>query len=233
MSARHTKIARDGSMVEALLSAYRRGMFPMADTLSGLIRWYSPDPRAVIPIAQPAGAPGGLHLGRSLRARVRRAPFTITSDSAFARVIRACAARRPGQTRGETWIDDRIIEAYIALHQAGHAHSVEAWTPAAEGQRPRLVGGLYGVHIGSAFFGESMFCRPERGGTDASKVCLVHLVHHLRERGFILLDTQFSNPHMDRFGIVEIPRQDYLNRLEEAIEKPAAWSPWTTTPPLG
>lgn len=217
----------DAAMVDALLSAYRTGLFPMADPESGLIKWFSPDPRALLPIDAAPGSPGGLRVSRSLRATVRRAPFLITTNQAFTRVIRACAAPRSGQRHEESWIDTRIIDAYGLLHNAGHAHSVEAWLPDDTGTQATLVGGLYGVHLGAVFFGESMFSRPDLGGTDASKVCLVHLVCHLRQRGFVLLDTQFSNPHMEQFGIVELPRKQYLRRLAAGVDLACEWGLWT------
>jgi leucyl/phenylalanyl-tRNA--protein transferase len=129
--------------------------------------------------------------------------------------MRACA--KPRSRDDLPWIDDRLITAYAGLHRLGHAHSVEAsW----EGT---LVGGLYGVQIGAAFFGESMFVFPNLGGTNASKICLVHLVGHMRRRGFTLLDTQFVNPHLRQFGCIEIPRAEYLHRLADAVARPVTW----------
>lgn len=202
-----------------LLDAYRAGVFPMPEP-GGPVRWYDPDPRGIIPIepGDPAGAP---RVSRSLRQRVRSGRFGVTADTAFERVVRACAEARPGQTGLECWIDDRIVAAYTRLHELGHAHSVEAWAPADAGRA--LVGGLYGVAIGGLFAGESMFSRPELGGTDASKVCLVHLAAHLRRRGFVLLDTQFWTPHLGSLGAVEIARDAYRERLARAVELDAAW----------
>lgn len=229
--------AHDRELADALLRAYRAGVFPMAQTRRdgspGAIRWYSPDPRGVIPLEGAAQ-----RLPRSLAQRVRSERFDIRADTDFEGVIRACAAPRAGEPG--TWIDERIVCAYTALHRAGHAHSVEAWLPdgAATGagrasagpgaslSGPALVGGLYGVRIGGAFFGESMFCRPGLGGTDASKVCLAHLIHHLRRRGFVLLDTQWCTPHLERFGCVEVPRREYLRRLGDAVDRACAWSPF-------
>lgn len=191
-----------------LLSAYRRGWFPMSDPRTGWIEWYSPDPRAVFPL-------DAFHVPRSLAREVRRRRLEIRSDSAFEEVMRACAGPR-GDDNG-CWIDQRMIEAYVALHRIGHAHSVEAWL---EG---RLVGGLYGVQIGGAFFGESMFTRPDAGGSNASKVCLVHLVGWMRYRDMALLDTQFRTAHLDQFGCVEIRRRRYLARLAAAIGGDASW----------
>jgi len=177
-----------------VLRAYARGLFPMAESRSGPIAWYSPDPRAVIPLQ-------GFHISRSLRRKIRKGVFDIRVDTAFGQVIRTCAERE------ETWISDAVIRAYTALHQRGHAHSVEAW------REGRLVGGLYGISIRAAFFGESMFSLE----SDASKVTLAALVGHLRRRGFVLLDTQFMNEHVRQFGAIEIPRSEYLNILASAI----------------
>ena len=202
---------------ELLLRAYARGIFPMADPGTGSIDWYSPDPRAVIPL-------DAFHVPRSVQRVARSGAFEIRSDSEFEAVIRACAEPRPG--RKQTWLNERLIRPYVELHRNGFAHSVEAWR---DGQ---LVGGLYGVHVGGAFFGESMFSRPETGGRDASKVCLVRLVEWLRAGRFHLLDTQFKTPHLARFGCVEIPRGEYLERLEQALERRGRW-PHEPPPPQG
>ncbi|MHC4414635.1 MAG: leucyl/phenylalanyl-tRNA--protein transferase [Planctomycetota bacterium] len=194
-----------GSM---LLWAYRRGWFPMANPLTGEIEWFSPDPRAIIPLK-------GFHAPKNLRREVRRGRFEVRCDTAFEAVMRACAL--PRRADDLSWIDHRMIDAYLGLHWAGHAHSLEAWL------NDRLVGGLYGVHVGGAFFGESMFSRPERGGTNASKVCLVHLVRWLQHRGFGLLDTQFRTEHLDQFGCVEIERGRYLEMLAEAVGRDLPW----------
>jgi len=174
--------------------------------------------------------PGGIRVTRSLRQRVRSGRFTVTTDRAFDRVIRACARddRELPPDEG-VWIDHRIVEAYTQLHALGHAHSVEAWLPGEDGE-PVLVGGLYGVHLRGLFAGESMFSHPELGGTDASKACLVHLVAHLRRRGFTLLDTQFLNPHLERLGAVEIPRDEYQRRLETAMGARTGWLPFEPAP---
>jgi leucyl/phenylalanyl-tRNA--protein transferase len=177
-----------------LLAAYREGVFPMADPQSGEISWFSPDPRAVIPLAE-------FTVPRSLRQLIHRRTFEIRVDTAFAEVMRSCAGRE------ETWISGEIITAYTALHVHGYAHSVEAWRDSV------LAGGLYGVSIGGAFFGESMFSR-ESG---ASKVALASLVERLRMHGFHLLDTQYLTPHLAQFGAVEIPRAEYLLQLEKAL----------------
>lgn len=193
---------------ELLLRAYARGIFPMADPRTGAIDYYSPDPRAVIPLE-------GFHVPRSVARVAKAGTFEIRTDSAFESVIRACSERRPD--RRETWLDERLIRAYLELAEHGFAHSVEAW------REGRLVGGLYGVHLGAAFFGESMFSRPEAGGRDSSKVCLVTLVDWLRAGAFHLLDTQFRTPHLARFGCVEIERESYLERLEEALARSGRW----------
>jgi leucyl/phenylalanyl-tRNA--protein transferase len=197
-------------MCEAILGAYREGWFPMADPRRGVIEWVQPEVRGLIPLDG-----GKAHFARSLRQRVRSGRFEMRVDSAVERVIRACAEPRPG--RDETWIDETIVRAYSALHARGIVHSVEAW------RGGELVGGLYGVAIGGAFFGESMFSRPESGGTDSSKVCLVHLVHHLRRGGYVLLDAQFWNPHLEQFGCEGVPRSQYLVRLRAALETEAHW----------
>lgn len=193
---------------ELLLRVYARGIFPMVDPSTGTIGYYSPDPRGVIPLDR-------FHVPKSLARVLAKNVFELHTDTVFERVIRACSEARPG--RRETWLDERLIEAYVELHAHGFAHSVEAW------REGRLVGGLYGVQIGAAFFGESMFSRPETGGTDASKVCLVKLVEKLRSGGFTLLDAQFATAHLARFGCVEIPRERYLALLEVAIARQAVW----------
>jgi len=193
---------------ELLLRAYARGIFPMADPREGSLGYYSPDPRAVLPLDD-------FHVPRSLARVARSGVFEVRSDTAFERVIRACA--EPRADRPESWLDERLIEPYLELFARGFAHSVEAWRDGA------LVGGLYGVHLGAAFFGESMFSRPEAGGRDASKVCLVALVERLRRGGFRLLDTQFRTPHLARFGCVELPRERYLELLDDALGRHGRW----------
>ncbi|MBI1367630.1 MAG: leucyl/phenylalanyl-tRNA--protein transferase [Planctomycetes bacterium] len=188
---------------QLLVAAYCQGVFPMARSRHAPgVEWFSPDPRAVLPLDR-------FKCPRTLRQAVERRLFDIRHDTAFADVITACSHKRPGHP--ETWINRQIIESFIELHELGVAHSVEAWR---DGQ---LVGGLYGVAIGGAFCGESMFHRPDLGGTNASKVCLAHLVAHMKSRGFILLDVQMNSDHMRRFGTVEIPRKEYLRRLTDAI----------------
>lgn len=193
---------------DMLMWTYARGIFPMADPRRGEIGWFSPDPRGIIPLE-------AFHVPKNLAREVRKGGFDIRADTAFEEVMRACAA--PRHDDNLSWINDRLIVAYVDLHRRGHAHSVEAWR---DGQ---LVGGLYGVSLGAAFFGESMFSRPRRGGTNASKVCLVHLVRWLRHRRFTLLDTQYWNPHLDQFGCVEIPAGRYLSMLQSAVRAPVSW----------
>lgn len=208
--------------VEHLLSLYRQGWFPMNEEWEdgkAETRWVQPNTRGIIPIEAER-----FHIPSTLRAKVRGGKFEITSDQAFARVIHECG--QPAKGREETWLDDEIVAAFLLLHKAGHAHSIEAWS-IHEGQRT-LVGGLYGLALGRVFCGESMFSRPALGGTDASKVCLVHLVRHLRRRGFVLLDSQLSNEHLAQFGCHEIPRERYLEVLKyhAAPDAGMEWEPW-------
>ena len=190
---------------ETLLSAYAQGAFPMGDR-DGQIRFYTADPRGVIPLSPPEA----FHVTGTLAQLVRRRKFDVRVNHDFEATMRACMENRPDGS----WINDDLIAAYVALHRLGHAHSVEAWL---DGE---LAGGLYGVSLGAAFFGESMFHRR----TDASKVALVHLVQRLRERDFELLDTQATTPHLRRFGCVDMPASEYLRRLEIAIRKPRAFA---------
>jgi leucyl/phenylalanyl-tRNA---protein transferase len=182
-----------------LVSAYASGWFPMA--ADGGIRWYSPDPRGILPL-------DGVHISRRLARVARQGRFRIEVNRAFGDVIRACAADERDPEDPGSWINDEIIESYTGLHDQGIAHSVEAWLD------DRLVGGLYGVALRGAFFGESMFHRE----TDASKVALVALVERLRARGYVLLDTQWVTPHLEQFGAIEIPRADYLRRLQQSLQ---------------
>ena len=181
---------------DLLLQGYRFGVFPMAMN-DNSIEWFSPDPRAVLPLEN-------FHVPHALRRVARRKSFEITIDKAFSAVIQACAERE------DTWINRDIIDSYTRLHELGHAHSVEAW------KENTLAGGLYGVAIGGAFFGESMFHRV----TDASKIALVALVEHLRARKFVLLDTQWLTPHLQQFGGIQISRSHYLHLLRRAIDLP-------------
>ncbi len=184
---------------EVLVSAYRQGAFPMAME-SGEIAWFSPRRRGILPLE-------GFHVPHGLRRALRDAAWEVRVDTAFGEVMRACAARE------ETWIDGVILASYGELHRRGVAHSVEVWR---EGE---LAGGLYGVALGGAFFGESMFHRR----TDASKVALAALVRMLRAGGFVLLDTQWATPHLAQFGVIEVPRAEYLRRLEAALRVEARW----------
>jgi leucyl/phenylalanyl-tRNA---protein transferase len=190
---------------DLLLAAYSSGWFPMADE-SGTISWYSPDPRGVIPL-------DAFHVPSRLQRTLRRSGLQVRIDTAFHEVMRVCAeAEREGEDGG-TWISDEIIASYSALHTLGYAHSVEVRDGG------RLVGGLYGVALGGAFFGESMF----HTATDASKIALVTLIERLRARGFTLLDTQWVTPHLQQFGAIEIPRPDYLRQLEASLALEASF----------
>lgn len=196
-----------------LLDCYRRGVFPMAeDRDDPRLFLVDPDLRGVLPL-------DGFHASKSLRKTIRRAPFTVRVDTAFSRVIEQCAASAPG--RMSTWINAPILNLYSALHRIGHAHSVECW----EGDN--LVGGLYGVSLKGAFFGESMFSRR----TDASKVALAYLVARLRRGGFVLLDTQFVTEHLTTFGVQEIEREAFHSRLEAALQIDADFGDNSYCPP--
>jgi leucyl/phenylalanyl-tRNA---protein transferase len=187
---------------EGVELAYRHGIFPMADERTAEILWFRPDPRAVIPL-------DGFHVSRSLARTLRRAVFDVRVDTDFEGVMRGCADRPEG-----TWISERFVEVYGALHRAGKAHSVEAW------REGRLAGGVYGLALGGAFMAESMFHRE----TDASKVALAALTSRLRERGFILLDVQYVTPHLESLGAIEITRREYERRLERALALPCAFA---------
>ena len=185
-----------------LVRAYREGVFPMALD-DGEIGWFSPDPRGIIPLET-------FHVPGRLARVVRSGRFELRIDTAFETVMCACAEQRDDGT----WISEEIVDSYVALHRLGLAHSVETW------REDRLVGGLYGVAIGGAFFGESMFHRE----TDASKVALVSLVDRLRRGGFSLLDTQWTTSHLAQFGAVEVPRPDYLRQLAAALRRHAVFT---------
>jgi leucyl/phenylalanyl-tRNA--protein transferase len=178
---------------DVLLQGYRLGVFPMAMD-DGAIEWFSPDPRGILPL-------DAFHIPHALERVVRKRVFEIRINTSFAEVMRHCAQR------SETWINEEIIESYTRLHEMGCAHSVETWRDST------LAGGLYGVSVGGAFFGESMFHRV----TDASKVALCALVERLRERRFTLLDTQWRTPHLERFGAMEISRRQYMYLLSRAV----------------
>lgn len=186
---------------ELLLRAYATGIFPMAEEADDPeVFWVRPEKRGIIPL-------DGFHLPKSLQKTIRQGIFDIKLDSDFDGVIDGCASGTGERAR--TWINGPIRQAYKKLFEIGHCHTVEAW------HEGKLVGGLYGVTLGRAFFGESMFTRKR----DASKVCLAYLVQHLVSRGFVLLDTQFTTPHLERFGAVEVPRKKYEKLLETALDE--------------
>lgn len=192
---------------DRVLLAYRMGIFPWYSEEQPLL-WWSPDPRMVLPTAE-------LRIQRSLRKRVKRGDFRITFDTCFADVLRGCAdTERPDQDG--TWLTPELQQAFIALHQRGIAHSIEAW----EGDE--LVGGLYGLAIGRLFCGESMFARR----SDASKVAFVHLVRQLERWGFPLVDCQVHTPHLERFGAREVPRDDFLAQMRTLSRQPGRPGPW-------
>ncbi len=201
MSRRQLEVTPD-----LVIRAYAAGVFPMAESRgSDRMYWLDPAMRGVLPLD------AGFHLPRRLRRTALSDRFTVTADRDFAGAIRGCAEPAPGRT--DTWINAEIEALFLQLHRFGHAHSVETWSDG------RMVGGLYGVALGGAFFGESMFSRV----TDASKVALVHLVARLRLGGYVLCDTQFLTAHLARFGAVEIPKLIYKARLAQALEVPARW----------
>lgn len=190
--------------IHRLLEAYCCGAFPMADSRDGEVHFYTADPRAIFPLDD-------FHIPRSLAKFRRKQPFEIHHDTAFAEVMQTCAEPReksPGQ-----WINGQIIDAFCKLHELGYTHSIEAW------QDGQLVGGLYGLALGGAFFGESMFSRV----SNASKICLVETVEHLQRRGFTLFDVQFHNDHLDQFGVVEIPAEQYMAKLDAALGQQVVW----------
>jgi leucyl/phenylalanyl-tRNA--protein transferase len=188
---------------EILLRAYAAGIFPMAERRDDPeIHWVDPRRRGILPL-------DGFHISRSLRRTILRSGWRVTADTAFAATVEACA------DRDETWINDTIFALYVALHRSGHAHSIELW----EGDQ--MIGGVYGVTLGTAYFGESMFSRR----TDASKAALAHAVHRLRAGGFTLFDTQFLTPHLRSLGGIEIPRADYHRRLAAALQGKATFHP--------
>ena len=200
MSRRHFDVTPD-----LMLRAYRAGLFPMAETRRGdRLYWLDPEQRGILPL-------DGFHLPRRLRRTLTNGPFTVTADQDFPLVISLCAA--PAEGREDTWINRDIERLFTALHARGSAHSVEVRLDGV------LVGGLYGVVLGGAFFGESMFSRAR----DASKVALVHLVARLRLGGFVLLDTQFVTSHLSQFGALEVQRDAYKQMLDAATRVPARW----------
>jgi leucyl/phenylalanyl-tRNA--protein transferase len=188
-------------IIEDVLNAYKEGLFPMAEERdSPEIRWYDPVLRGQLPIQT-------LHIPDRLRRTLLKEPYTIKVNSDFKKTITSCAKKT--SNRPETWINETIIDLFHALHLAGHAHSLEAW------DEEEMVGGLYGLSIGSAFFGESMFSTKK----DASKICLVHLCARLWKSGFKILDTQFINGHLIQFGAYELSRKEYLRQLNKAVLK--------------
>lgn len=194
-----------GLTPDLLLQAYAVGLFPMAERRDDpALYWIDPEERAILPL-------DGFHLPRRLARTVRSDRFEVRCDTAFADVMRACA--EPTEDRRESWINEPILQLYTALFHRGRAHSVETWRDG------RLVGGLYGVSLGGAFFGESMFSRE----TDASKVALVHLVARLRLGGYTLLDCQFMTEHLRQFGVVEVARDEYRRLLGKALKVEAAF----------
>ena len=189
-----------GITPEILLRAYSIGLFPMAESADDPeIFWVEPDLRGVLPL-------NDFHVSKSLAKTIRRKPFEIRFDHDFEAVIAACAEETSG--RPSTWINQTIRSLYASLFRMGHAHTVEAW------DGDELVGGLYGVSLGAAFFGESMFSRR----TDASKICLVHLVERLKEKGFVLLDTQFTTEHLKTFGAIDVAKDEYEHMLAAAMD---------------
>jgi leucyl/phenylalanyl-tRNA--protein transferase len=190
--------------VERLLDGYRHGIFPWPAYPGEPMLWWTPDPRAILPL-------DGMYISHRLDRRLKSGAFELRANTAFVDVLRACATG-PGRERG-TWLTPDMIEAYARLHRLGHAHSVEAWRDG------RLVGGVYGVAIGGFFSAESMFYR-ER---DASKAALARLVAHLNARGYVLLDVQQWTPHTGRLGVIEIARREYLRRLAAAVELPVTF----------
>lgn len=197
---------------DRLLEAYRQGIFPWYNQDEPIL-WWSPDPRAVL-------FPTHLHVPRSLSRGLRRNVFTVTLDTSFRRVMEQCAGPRPQYPGGGTWITSDMVDAYTDLHELGFAHSVETW------HGECLVGGLYGVALGGAFFAESMFTTVD----DASKVALVRLVQQLREWEFQLIDCQQSSPHVMRFGAEEIPRSAFINHLNQALTLPDRRGQWVFDP---
>lgn len=193
---------------DLLLQAYREGIFPMADSAdSTYFNFYRPHRRGLLPIE-------GLHIPRRLKKTLRQMPFRITADEAFETVIDACAKTHEGSKRSNTWINRGIREAFVTLHEHGHAHSVECW------RGKNFVGGIYGLKIGGVFCGESMVSFL----TDASKIALVHMAARLWKGGFTVFDAQFTNPHLEQFGITEIPQGQYEKIIQKEMNRPAQWT---------
>ena len=196
------EILNQNSLTPAnIIKAYSVGIFPMAESYSDQkIYWINPQNRGILPL-------GSLHISKSLRKTIRQKSFYVTYNNNFRHIIQECA--KIGSRRPETWINQEIMEAYIELHKIGYAHSIECWID------NEIVGGLYGIALGGAFFGESMFSQQ----SNASKIALVHLVAILKDRGFILLDTQFTSDHLETMGVIEISRKNYLKQLKNALAK--------------
>ena len=189
--------------LDMLLRAYAQGIFPMSESRHDPhISWFDPHKRGIVPLE-------AFHVPRRLARTIRDQPYRVRTDTSFQAVVEGCASPRPG--RWTTWINDSIIQMFTGLHSIGHAHSVECW------ENDELIGGLYGVSLGAAFFGESMFSLHK----DASKIALTYLVARLRAGGFTLLDTQFVTTHLQKFGALEISRSEYLRRLKVAVAKDA------------
>ena len=206
MNQSSDKISNQSSLTPAnIIKAYSIGIFPMAENHSDKnIFWIDPEKRGILPLEC-------LHVSKSLRKTLRREHFHVTYNHNFDHIIKECA--RLSSTRSETWINQEIIEAYTDLHKMGYAHSVECW------KKDKIVGGLYGISLGGAFFGESMFSRE----SNASKISLVHLVALLKDRGFVLLDTQFTTDHLEKMGVIEISRKTYHKKLQYALLKSASF----------
>lgn len=209
LASRDGLLAVGGDLsVERLLAAYRNGIFPWYNEGQPIL-WWSPDPRAVL-------RPDHVKVSRSLRKTLRSGKFRITFDTAFADVVRACAAPRRKQPNGGTWITPDMLNAYVELHRRGYAHSVETW------EANELVGGLYGVALGGAFFGESMFSHV----TDASKVALVCTARHLASWRYRLIDCQLPTEHLTSLGAVSVPRREYMVLLKAALDDSGRATPW-------
>jgi len=218
---------------------YRAGWFPMGRSREGPVEWVQPHRRCVLPLAcayarhssgEQGGMPGALRVKRSLRQVVSRERFDIRCDTSFESVISACRmVHRGSEAEDESWITPEIIDLFLGFHSAGLAHSVEAWS---REPIPRLVGGLYGMALGRVFCGESMFSFPALGGSNASQVCLIHLVGHLRRCGFRLLDSQISNEHIEQFGAREWPARMYLETVERLSIQPVSWLDWSSAAAL-
>ncbi len=209
LASREGLLAVGGDLsVARLLEAYRHGIFPWYNDGQPIL-WWSPDPRTVL-------LPDRLKVSRSLRKNARSGKFCVTFDRCVAEVMRACAGPRRKQPNGGTWISSAMIDAYVELHRGGHAHSVETW------QNDRLVGGLYGVALGGAFFGESMFSHVP----DASKVALLYAARQLERWSYAFIDCQLPSAHLERMGAQSIPRKVYLALLRAALERHGHPPPW-------